>query len=71
MRQVQVQTLLLTKLDLDLGKSREFLGKAVKLRDDWSGAGAAANAAEELLMGGGVGGVGEGGVWEGEGGFGS
>ena len=72
LRQVQVQSLLLTKLDLDLGKSRENLGKAVKLRDDWGGAGAAASAAEELLMGGpGGGGVGEGGVWEGEGGFGS
>ncbi len=58
---------MLTKLDLDLGKSRDYLAKAVKLRDDWSGAGAASNAAEELLRGGAVGE----GVWEGEGGCGS
>ncbi|KAF9445144.1 hypothetical protein P691DRAFT_806121 [Macrolepiota fuliginosa MF-IS2] len=73
LRQVQVQSSLLTKLDLDVGKSREFLAKAVKLREDFGGGGG--NTAEDFLLGssmgavvGGSGGEG-GGVWVEEAGF--
>ncbi|KXN85814.1 COP9 signalosome complex subunit 3 [Leucoagaricus sp. SymC.cos] len=65
LRAVQNQSSLLNRLDMDLGKSREYLAKAVKLKDEnW-------NAAEDVLYGAGPGGggavfVGSGGVGEGQ-----
>ncbi|KAF5349126.1 hypothetical protein D9756_009493 [Leucocoprinus leucothites] len=49
LRSVQNQAGFLTRLDMDLGKSREYLAKAVKLRDESRGA-------EEMLYGSGGGG---------------
>ena len=43
LRSVQNQTALLSKLDSDLGKSREYLAKVVKLKDESWG------AVEEIL----------------------
>lgn len=44
LRSVQTQAALLSQLDLDLGKSREYLAKVVRLKDDSWG------AAEEILF---------------------
>lgn len=53
MRTVQTQSAGLNKLDLEYGKSREYLAKVVKLRDDWPGGGNVGGtaAAEEFLLG--------------------
>ncbi|KAJ3573813.1 hypothetical protein NP233_g2184 [Leucocoprinus birnbaumii] len=47
LRSVQSQALFLNRLDMEIGKSREYLAKAVKLRDESWG------AAEEMLYSGG------------------